>query len=148
MRKTSQLYQQCVVGVEFAMSGQSHKTNGMHCLSVLCCCFNMVQLSALALLVGNDWCFVPTGAPSSGSTGPWSTGEEVVWDATVHVDPILSMLHAWLLKVGAFMPSASKPATLSAPVAKRIDHALWAKNQDRQESKFISQPHNQGSRTQ
>ena len=147
MRKTSQLYQQCAVGVEFAMSGQCHKTNGMHCLSVLCCCFNMVQLSALALLVGNDWCFVPTGAASSGSTGPWST-EEVPWDATSHIDPILSMLHAWCLKAGAPMPSISRPAALSVPVAKRIDHKWKGENQDRQESKFISQPHNQGSRTQ
>ena len=73
---------------------------------------------------------------------------EVFGDATEHIRPTINMLHQWLLKIRAPMPSISRPAELSAPVAKMIDHTLMEENQDRQESKFISQPYHQGSRTQ
>ena len=66
----------------------------------------------------------------------------------MHIDPILGMLHVWLLKVKASMPSISKPAVLTAPVHKKINHELLGKNQDRQELKSTTQPHNEGPRTQ
>ena len=72
----------------------------------------------------------------------------VPWDSTAHIDPILNMLHAWLLRVATRMPSISKPAELTAPLHKKINHELWGRNQDRQELKFTTQPHNEGPRTQ
>ena len=85
-----------------------------------------------AMLVGK-W-----SALCSLSTGPGSTGEpgalvEVQWDCTAHIMPYLNMLHAWLLKVGATMPSINKPATLAAPVEVRINHELLQRNKDQHE---------------
>ena len=47
--------------------------------------------------------------------------------------PYLKMLHAWLLKVGANMPSINKPAKLAAPVEVRINHELLKMNKDQHE---------------
>ena len=77
----------------------------------------------------NGWCFASAGP--AGSTGP---GSEVPWDCTAHILPYLKYLHAWLLKVGASMPSIMRPVQLAAPVEVRIDHALLQKNEDRHET--------------
>ena len=47
--------------------------------------------------------------------------------------PYLTMLHAWLLKVGATMPTISQPVKLAAPVEVRIDHELLKLNKDQHE---------------
>ena len=80
-----------------------------------------------AMLVGK-W-----SALCSLSTGPGFTGPEVQWDCTAHIMPYLKMLHAWLLKVGATMPSINKPAKLAAPTEVRINHELLKQNKDQHE---------------
>ena len=70
-----------------------------------------------------------TGLAASGSAGP----AEVAWDCTAHIMPYLKMLHNWLLKVGATMPSIHKPAQLAAPVEVRINHELLKWNKDQHE---------------
>ena len=47
--------------------------------------------------------------------------------------PYLRMLHTWLLKVGASMPSINRPAQLAAPVEVRINHDLLKQNKDQHE---------------
>ena len=58
---------------------------------------------------------------------------ELQWDCTAHIMPYLRMLHDWLLKVGATMPTISQPVKLAAPVEVRIDHDLLNKNKDQHE---------------
>ena len=88
------------------------------------------------MLVGK-WsalCSLSTGPGSTGSSGAsGSAGPEVPWDCTAHIMPYLKMLHSWLLKVGANMPSVNKPATLAAPVNVRINHDLLKWNKDQHE---------------
>ena len=84
------------------------------------------------MLVGK-WSALCSLSTGPGSTGPGSTGPEVQWDCTAHIMPYLKMLHNWLLKVGATMPSINKPATLAAPVEVRINHDLLNINQDQHE---------------
>ena len=87
-----------------------------------------------AMLVGK-WSALCSLSTGPGSTGPGSTGPvtEVPWGCTAHIMPYLKMLHAWLLKVGATMPSIAKPAKLAAPVEVRIDHDLLKNNKDQRE---------------
>ena len=84
--------------------------------------------SALCSLSTGSGSTGPSGA--SGSAGPVS---EVPWDCTAHIMPYLKMLHTWLLRVGATMPSINKPATLAAPMEVRIDHELLKLNKDQHE---------------
>ena len=84
--------------------------------------------SALCSLSTGPGSTGPSGA--SGSAGPVN---EVPWDCTAHIMPYLKMLHAWLLKVGATMPSINKPAKLAAPVEVRINHDLLKLNKDQHE---------------
>ena len=87
------------------------------------------------MLVGK-WsalCSLSTGPGPSGASGSAGPGFEVPWDCTAHILPYLKKLHHWLLKVGATMPSISKPATLAAPVEVRIDHELLKLNKDQHE---------------
>ena len=86
--------------------------------------------SALCSLSTGPGSTGPSGA--SGSAGPVS---EVPWDCTAHIMPYLKMLHAWLLRVGATMPSINKPATLAAPMEVRIDHELLKLNKDQHEKR-------------
>ena len=88
------------------------------------------------MLVGK-WsalCSLSTGpgstGPSSSSAGP---ANQVPWDCTAHIMQYLKMLHTWLLKVGANMPSINKPAKLAAPVEVRINHELLKLNKDQHE---------------
>ena len=78
--------------------------------------------SALCSLSTGPGSTGPSGA--SGSAGPGVHRSEVQWDCTAHIMPYLKMLHAWLLRVGANMPSINKPAKLAAPVEVRINHEL------------------------
>ena len=91
-----------------------------------------------AMLVGK-WsalCSLSTGPGStgpSGASGSAGPANEVPWDCTAHIMPYLKMLHAWLLRVGANMPSINKPARLAAPVEVRINHELLNNNKDQHE---------------
>ena len=84
--------------------------------------------SALCSLSTGPGSTGPSGA--SGSTGP---ANEVPWDCTAHIMPYLKMLHSWLMKVGADMPSINKPAKLAAPMEVRINHELLKLNKDQHE---------------
>ena len=87
------------------------------------------------MLVGK-WsalCSLSTGPGSTGPSGSAGPVSEVPWDCTAHIMPYLKMLHSWLLKVGANMPSVNKPATLAAPVEVRINHDLLKLNKDQHE---------------
>ena len=52
------------------------------------------------------------------------------WDCTAHIMPYLQVLHTWLRKVGAEMPSVTATPELAAPVEVRIDHGLLRQNED------------------
>ena len=84
--------------------------------------------SALCSLSTGSGSTGPSGA--SGSAGP---AHEVAWDCTAHIMPYLRMLHTWLLKVGATMPSINKPAKLAAPMEVRINQELLKQNKDQHE---------------
>ena len=63
------------------------------------------------------------------------------YDCTAHLLPYLKVLHDWLLKVGAEMPATMKATELTAPIDKRIDHLMLAKNEDHNELLYLTSPH-------
>ena len=95
------------------------------------------------MLVGK-WsalCSLSTGPGSTGPSGPSgsaSPANEVQWDCTAHMMPYLKMLHAWLLRVGANMPSINKPARRGDPTGRTFQRESAILTESRNFEAYLS----------